>query len=137
MRLRGITLDDFNASVARVNVMVTEEGKTYNGNLRVHQDAHEIGSRVITTVGRLTVESSREAGARRSWSGRRCQAACWHAFRDVVRDLLANHPDAVISTSMARYTADNFEDTYPQTGERNIGSMVQHAYMPDLCDCEV
>lgn len=128
MRLRNVTLDDFRASVKRVNVH-------YNGNLHVHDDAHETGSRVITTVGRLDVLNSRESGARRSWSGRRTRAACWHAFRDVIRDILEHNPEATVITSMARYTPENFEDTYPATGDQNIGSMFEPAYMPDLCDC--
>jgi len=136
MQLRGITLEDFAASVARVNATTSEDGVDYAGNLRVHQDAHETGVRKITTVGRLDVHDSKAPGARRSWSGRRGKIACWHAFRDVVRDLLAHHPDAVIVTTMARYDAATFEDTYPATGDKNIGSMMAPAYMPELCDCE-
>ena len=129
MRLRNVTLADFHDSVQRVNAH-------YNGNLHVHTDAHETGSRIITTVGRLDVLDSHGAGSRTSWSGRHGRYACWHAFRDVVRDILAHNPDATVTTALARYTADNFEDTYPATGHRNIGSMVQPAYMPELCDCE-
>jgi len=136
MRLRNVSLDQFNAAVAKVNGMTNEEGIEYAGNLRVHPDAHQTGSRVITTVGRLTVESSRGPGARRSWNGRRMPAACWHAFRDVVRVILEDNPDATVSTSMARYTAENFEETYPETGNVSIGSLFQPVYMPELCDCE-
>lgn len=135
MRLRNVSLPEFHASVNRVNA-------TYGGNLHVHADAHQTGSRVITTVGRLDVLNSRESGARTSHSGRHLKAACWHAFRDVVRDILAHHPDAVITTAMARYDAATFEDTYPATAHKNVGSMVAPAYMPYLCvgecngDCE-
>jgi hypothetical protein len=130
MRLRNVSLSDFQSSVDRVNAQ-------YGGNLHVHDDAHQTGSRVITTVGRLDVLDSRSAGARTSWSGRHVKAACWHAFRDVVRDILAHNPDAVITTTLARYDASTFEDTYPATGHQNIGSMMSPAYMPDLCvgDC--
>ena len=136
MRLRNVSLESFKASVDRVNKMTNEEGVSYAGNLEVHRDAHETGSRIITTVGRLSVVSSSAQGARRSWNGRRMPAACWHAFRDVVRDVLENNEDAVVTTSMARYTLKNFDDTYPATGDRNIGRMIQPAYMPELCDCE-
>ncbi len=84
--------------------------------------------------GRVLARSSRGPGARRSWSGRRLTAACWHVFRDVIREALAQYPDATFRTSMARYTAANFEDTYPATGNRNIGSMVYPVTMPELCD---
>ena len=136
MRLRGITLAQFELAVDRVNRMTNAEGVSYGGNLHVHHDAHETGSRVITTVGRLDVLSSRDPGARRSWNGRRTKAACWHAFRDVIAELFVINPDAVVTTSMARYTSDNWEETYPPTGNVNVGSMVAPAYMPELCDCE-
>lgn len=126
MRLRNITLADFHASVERVNA-------SYGGNLHVHSDAHETGSRVITTVGRLEVLDSRAHGARTSWSGRHGKYACWHAFRDVVRDLFENHPEASVTTAMARYTPDNFEDTYPDTAHTNVGSAFFPRYMPELC----
>ena len=125
MEMRNITPEQFAASVTRVN-------SHYAGNLAVHPDVHPKGKH---TVGRLWVNSSSGEGARTSWSGRKCKAACWHAFRDVIRDILANHPDAVIITSMARYTSANFEDTYPSTANQNIGSMYMPRYMPELCDC--
>jgi len=125
MEMRKVTPAEFAASVERVNAK-------FDGNLAVHPDTHAKGK---GTVGRLWVNDSHGEGARTSWSGRRTKAACWHAFRDVIRDILAHNPDAVIITSMARYTAANFEDTYPATGRQNIGSMFAPAYMPDLCDC--
>jgi hypothetical protein len=136
MRLRGITLAEFNASVDRVNASTNEEGVAYSGNQNVHPDARQQGQRVPTVSGRLYVHSSKAPGARTSASGRRMPAACWHAFRDVYRDLFANHPDVVVTTALARYTNDNFEDTFPETGDRNVGSMVNWVTMPDLCDCE-
>lgn len=138
MRLRGITLADFHASVDRVNAdtYVSEDGVTYGGNLRVHRDAREHGVRVPTVSGRLHVHDSKRPGARRTASGRRMPAACWHAFRDVYRDLFAHHPGLVITTSLARYTADNFEGTFPATADVNVGSMIQWVSLADLCDCE-
>lgn len=77
-------------------------------------------------------------GARRSWSGRRIQAACWHAYRDGIRAVFDRNPDARVYTGMAKYIGvQGFEDNYPATANRNIGSMIQPAYMPDLCDCEL
>lgn len=86
--------------------------------------------------GRVIVQSSRGKGARRSWSGRRMPAACWHVFRDVVRATLAAYPGATFRTAMAYYTAANFEATYPATGYTNIGSMMAPVTMPELCDCD-
>ena len=125
-----------NVSHAQVKAIVAQVGQSYGDNLTTHQDMHEVGSRVIRTTGRIVARSSRETGARRSWSGRRTISACWHAHRDIYRAIFEAYPAATITTSLARYTAGNFEDTYPATGWQNIGSMVQPAYMPELCDCE-
>lgn len=129
MQLRNITLAQFSDVVAQVSA------ENYNYNVIVHPDARQDGVRIPRVVGRIRAESSRESGARRSWSGRRTVSACWHAHRDVFRAVFAQFPDTVIITSMARYTADNFEDVYPKTGNQNIGSMMQPAYMPELCEC--
>lgn len=130
MNLKGVTLAQFNAAVATANL-----NPKYGGNLRVHQDAHETGVRKITTVGRLTVESSGGLGARTSWSGRKCQAACWHAFRDVIGLVFDYAPGAVVKTTMATYTTVNFDSTYPDTAYVNVGSQFQPVTMPELCDC--
>lgn len=90
------------------------------------------GTRWRGTIG---VYSSRQPGARRSWSGRRLTAPCWHAYRDVIREIL-REPGRRVTTSMARYTSENFEDLYPATGHVNIGSMMAPRKMPDLCECD-
>ena len=129
MIIRNVTLAQFTSIVEGVGQ------DAYNGNLIIHPDMRQEGKRVIRVQGRIRAESSREAGARRSWSGRRTVAACWHAHRDVYRALFAQYPDATVQTSMARYDAATFEDVYPATGNVNIGSMFAPAYMPELCDC--
>lgn len=126
MKMQNVTLAQFAYAVAQANT-------DYAGNLAVHADAHEIGSRKITTVGRLTVKESHDDGARYSWAGRHCQAACWHAFRDVYREIFSIAPDAVITTTLARYTKENFETVYPQTAFTNVGSQFQPVTMPELC----
>jgi len=90
------------------------------------------GTRWRGTIG---VYSSRQPGARRSWSGRRLAAPCWHVYRDVIREIL-REPGRRVTTSMARYTSENFEDLYPATGHVNIGSRVEPRKMPDLCECD-
>jgi hypothetical protein len=134
-RVAGVNYDTVVAIVERVSA------ERYGGNVRVHQDARPIGSKRDGSrygfTGRIDVKSSRESGARRSWSGRRMPAACWHAHRDVLSAIFAEYPDATIKTAMATYRgAEGFEDRYPGTADRNIGSVVEPAYMPDLCDCD-
>jgi hypothetical protein len=52
----------------------------------------------------------------------------------VLRGLFLVSPTAVVTTTLARYTADTFEDVYPDTAWRNIGSMFAPATMPELCN---
>lgn len=64
-------------------------------------------------------------------------AACWHAYRDVMLAVFAINPDARIYTGLAKYRGlAGFLDHFPATAGENIGSMVQPAYMPELCDCD-
>lgn len=93
---------------------------------------NQYGTRWRGTIG---VYSSRQPGARRSWSGRRLAAPCWHVYRDVIREIL-REPGRRVTTSMARYTSENFEDLYPATGHVNIGSRMEPRKMPDLCECD-
>lgn len=130
MEMRNVTMDQFEQAVANANV-------NYGGNLAVHPDAHEMGTRIPKVVGRLWVNDSRANGARTSWQGRHTRAACWHAFRDVIREIFKLSPDAVVITGLARYTAQNFESVYVETAYTNVGSLFQPSYMPDNCvgDC--
>lgn len=127
MELIGITIDQFKSAVA----LVTAE---YGGNLEIHDDAKAVSSR--SCRGRVVVKDSRGAGARRSWSGRHGKWACWHAYRDVLVELFETNPDARIRTALTVYNGrDDFEASYPATAYKNVGSMIQPAYMDELCDC--
>lgn len=137
MEVRGIRPGVFAAIVHAVG------SERYGDNLACDWEpyGHEPSVTVMRTGAprwraRMLARSSRGLGARRSASGRRGTAACWHAFRDVFRDVFTLHPDAVISTSLARYTGATFEALYPATGEVNVGSQMYPAYMPRLCECE-
>jgi hypothetical protein len=134
-RKDGFTFDEL-ADIVR---SVSDE--RYGGNVRIDTAVEERG-KVIRF--KLRAEQSGDGkrggdcapGARRSWSGTRTVSACWHAHRDILRALFQAHPQAVIVTAMARYEGlAGFEDTYPDTAHKNIGSMMEPAYMPALCDC--
>jgi hypothetical protein len=81
----------------------------------------------------LKVADSSKAGARRSRSGRRIAAACWHVhghFFDALFDL---DPDAVVKTSFTgnrTITADqgNWIDA-------NIGNAWYPFYYSEACEC--
>lgn len=131
MEVKGMTPDQLRAVVDQVS------RDHYGGNIMVDWERSSprlLNQRGTRFRGRVLARSSRGPGARRSWSGRRLTAACWHVFRDVIREALRQYPDAAFRTSMARYTAANFEDTYPATGYRNVGSMMCPVTMPELCD---
>lgn len=109
----------------------------YDGNLTVEVE-HKSTTRKGVSTYRVKVgaSDSRGAGARRSWSGRRGPWACWHAFRDFFYGIYAEDADAIIVTGLARYNGlEGFEREYPGTAYKNVGSMVQPAYMDELCDC--
>lgn len=77
---------------------------------------------------------------RRSHSGRKVAAVCWHGHRDFFRELFRVNPLAEIRSHWAagsiHYTAGNFERVYPDTGYTNIGSMMQPCSYQDACDCD-
>lgn len=127
MELIGITVDEFRSAVRSVS-------EQYGGNVIIHADAKATSSR--SSRGRVVVRDSRGPGARRSWSGRRGPWACWHVYRDVLTELFDAHPEAKVRTSLATYDGeDGFNQNYPATAYKNVGSMVAPAYMPELCDC--
>jgi hypothetical protein len=119
--------------LATVKSAVATASEQYDGNL-ITVDMDQMRPGMVR--GRVGVKSSREAGARTSWSGRRGPWACWHAYRDAIRAIFAVYPEAVIVTSLARYNgAEGFEATYPATAYKNVGSIMCPAYMPELCQC--
>lgn len=130
MELRHVTAEGNARAVESITAIYRAP---FKADMR-HEHTYKDGT--VALRGRLLPESSRQNGARRSWSGRRVKAACWHAHRDYLRALFAECPDAVIVTALARYTADTFEDVYPSTANRNVGSMLQPAYMDELCECD-
>jgi len=129
MQIKGMSLDQW------TNVVDAVSAELYDGNIIVNRDSDDrSNSRTNHCRTSLRVKNSRGHGARMSWSGRRTVSACWHAHRDVFREAFRLYPDAVISTVLARYTAENFEETYRKTAYVNVGSMMSPAYAPELCE---
>lgn len=121
MRSRQVNAAQWAAIVAKVSC------QSYDGNLIVHPNAASL---------RLSVRSSRGPGARRSHSGRRMAAACWHAHRDVLAELFNQVPDATVRTALATYRGrDGFLDWFELTGATNIGSIAEPMRMDEACDC--
>lgn len=136
MKITGVTLVDFRWCVNDVSHRV------YDGNVMMHEDSDDLpalksGKPVCRA--RLTIGDSRGPGSRVSWSGRHGPWACWHAYRDVLMRVFERYPDAVV-TSGFHWTVtyrgmEGFQELYPETGRRNIGSQLEPVTMPELCDC--
>lgn len=128
MDITGVTFEEMQAVVSIV-------ADTYGGNVELHADARALNSRSFR--GRIVTKTSDGPGARRSWSGRRGKWACWHVYRDVMAEAFEINPNARVKASLANYKGQrDFEQSYPATAYKNIGSMVSPAYMPELCDCD-
>lgn len=77
-----------------------------------------------------------ETYRRRSHTGRRIWAVCWHGYRDYMREVFKLNPDAQIVTAHANYKGlDGFEHLYRNTGHANIGSMMSPMQYADACEC--
>jgi hypothetical protein len=139
----GFTEDELRRIIERVS------SERYEGNVRLDTVTSDRQGRVerfklrTERSGYGTHGDDSAPGARRSappayagGTSRRLTSACWHAHRDILRAIFRSFPRATIVTAMARYEGlQGFEDTYPDTAYRNVGSRMLPAYMPDLCDC--
>lgn len=136
MQITGITPDQFVEAVRKASM-------SYGGNLTAEigsiQSPTRFRARVVPVQSGASTEKAgiSAPGARKSWSGRRIKAACWHAYRDAMIEVFAINSNARIYTALAKYRGiEGFEANYPQTADRNIGSVAAPAYMPELCECE-
>lgn len=126
--IRGAVEDDVLAAVDVVR-------RWYNDNVSVEISGSG-GTRVPWVRFRLRVDSSRGPGARRSSSGRRTVAACWHVHRDVFGIIFGRLPQARITTAMADYKgAQGFRDGFLPTFDANVGNAFQHVRFGALCEC--
>ena len=123
MQFRNCTLGDVQDAIARAN---------REGGYELYWDG---GS---SMQGRILPASGKVKGARRSWSGRRLKATCWHGFRDVFLALFEACPDARVTTAMADYRGKvDFEAKYLATGSRMTEAGGKRTPYRLLCDCEL
>lgn len=127
MIITGISTTELRDVVRKLNA------GEYNGNIVVENAESLNGSGTRISV-KLGTADSRAHGSRRASSGRHGKWLCWHGFRDVFRAVMAVNPTAVVRSGIAVYKgAEGFESTYPDTAYKNVGSMVDPSYMPELC----
>lgn len=123
-----------NASNDQIYQAIAKTAEMYDGNVTDKDGVSYVSKNVRRVC--LRAKDSRGPGAR--WSagtGRRGPWSCWHVFRDFCRALLEIAPNASIRTSLAHYTAENFESAYRETAYKNVGSMMYPRHMPELCEC--
>ena len=127
MKIKGITEKTLR------NIIDVVSLEMYDGNIKFKREPEQKGNFLHFTV---TVNKAADPGGRRSHTGRRVAAACWHVHRDIMREIFDANPDAILVTAVVRYEGrDDFERKYRATGEQNIGSMAQPLYYINACDC--
>ena len=127
MKARNIKAE----TIDRVVRAVSDE--LYDGNITFKRAPEKYGRAIRFT---LTVLDSSAIGSRRSNTGRRICAACWHAHRDIMRTLFAIVPNMGIQSASADYWGRvDFEDKFARTGCINIGSEAVPIEYQDACNC--
>ena len=125
MNIKPVTTAQMETALATVN-------QSYDGNVIFNRFDTERNGKINFT---LRVRDSKGPGARRSHTGRRIPAACWHVHRDFMTALFDLAPDAVLRSCRACYKGKaGFERDFPATGYANIGSMMQPLAYQDACD---
>ena len=67
---------------------------------------------------------------------RKVNAICWHGYRDFLTELYKIYSDLRVFTAQITYNnKEDFELKYPNTANKNIGSMVQPLSYKDACFC--
>jgi len=115
-------------ALKRVNVIFDDNIKFKRGPEYIGKDREGRSKHRVT----LTVEDSRGPGSRKSNTGRRIAAACWHVHGHFIDGVLLFDPNGKIETDFntIETAADNWKG-----GERNIGSMARPLCYADACDC--
>jgi hypothetical protein len=124
-------------------VIETVSTRDYHGNLRANRLDDASNSRTVWTEFTIRCVSSKGSGHKVSLSAmpfngkeRHLTAACWHAHRDVMKELFARYPNAKLSSAMAKYDGRaDFLANFEATGYANIGSQMFPVQARDSCDC--
>lgn len=120
------TQDELNEALRIINKA------TYAGNIKIRDWKHLSSKRIQFTI---TVVSSRGPGARRSWTGRRIAAACWHAHGDLFDALFKIRKDIVIWTDYGWEGKMKITSEGGNWQDMNVGSLMDPAMMSESCEC--
>lgn len=117
-----------------IDTIVTSVSKKYDDNLCYKRQPEPDGRAVGFT---LTVRDTRKRGSRRSNTGRRVSACCWHGYRDVMMAIFMENPESRVKTGCADYRGIvDFVEQFPSTGRVNRGSMMAPMAYQDACNCK-
>lgn len=130
MKLYGLTAAQLHEVVRSVSK------ENYNGNLAV-LFAKDIGKRKPIVSARFTVHDSHKEGAKiNQQSGRHIKAACWHAHRDIMRECFLRFSAFRVVSANARFdSAEHFELTVNDHGNKRVGSMFYPYSAREACEC--
>ena len=145
MIVKGLTAEEVRAAIGIVGA------RNFGGNLTVNREPEQYRGGVRFT---LRVESSKGPGHRLGYSlnkagnQKRLTAACFHAYGEVIRELLARGAKYVQSAPImlersrnkdarpARWTWDNWQENADAMAYQNIGSIMEPLMFCEACECE-
>lgn len=126
-----------NATAQQLYKAVRATAADYEGNVRFKNGPDPVNQKGTGHRLTLTVHASSKPGGRRSNTGRKVAAACWHVHREFFRHLYDLAPEAVIQSALATYTSkEDFEKTFEVTGDRNMGSAFEPCAVRNACECD-
>ena len=122
-----------NATEGELNLALARLNSEYDNNISFKR-FDVAGNRVNFT---LTVKDSRGTGSRKSHTGRRIAAACWHAHGRFFEILTGIDREIFVMTTgsngLMRIDGELNKDNNWQ--DRNIGSRMMPFYYSEACDC--
>lgn len=126
-----------NATKEQLYKAVRETSKAYEGNVRFKLEPDAVNQKGTAHRLTLTVIRSANPGGRRSSTGRKVAAACWHVHRDFMKALYGMTPEATIKSALAFYRGvKDFEANFEDTGKHNMGSAFEPCAVRNACECD-
>ena len=114
------TKEQLERALAHVN-------KSFDNNITWKREPHAISSKRNGFT--LTVKDSSKPGGRRSHTGRRVAAACWHVHGEFFEFLFEDGVNFIqAGRTVMKDNRDNWMDW-------NIGSIAQPMYYSEACEC--
>ena len=106
----------------------------YDKNIVFKKEPEKSGNAINFS---LRILDCNKKGARRSNTGRKIPAACWHAHRDIMELIFLWNPSARLVSILADYRGEkDFLESFPGTGSTNFGSIAVPIRADRACNCE-